>query len=253
MLLFRCIRLVPLVLLACGHAVAQQVEGTLRDPATGDPIAGAVVRLVGANDTVAAISITDAGGGFRLTAPAFGAYLLRAQRLGYGERQSAPFELLARRIYRLDLDLEATPLDLAPVDVVARSRPARRSVFGMDLRAFGGRLLTSEWIASRRAGAASVGTFIRWSNVPGVSVSRGQFGTECVRMARGRLSADQITEPCAMVYVDGVRYRRDRLRDLDPNAVEEILLMRPGEAGVLFGTGSEGGVVIIYTRGNPAR
>lgn len=49
------------------------------------------------------------------------------------------------------------------------------------------------------------------------------------------------------------RYARDRLRDLDPSVVEEIVLMKPSAPGVLFGTGSESGVVLIYTRGNRAR
>lgn len=253
MQLCRSVALLFLVLLGTGEALAQQVEGILRDRATSDPIAGAFVRLIAADDTVVAITITDAAGGFRVTAPGLGRYILRAQRLGYSQRQSAPFDLLSLRTYQLTLELEATPLDLEPVEVTVRSRPSGRSVLGMDARAFGGRLLTSEWIETRRAGASSVGTFLRWSNVPGVAVIRGEFGTECVQMVRGRMTSDQMTEPCASVYVDGVRYPRDRLRDLDPNTVEEIVLLKPSEAGVLFGTGSEGGVVLIYTRDNRAR
>lgn len=252
MRLGRSIGAVCLSLVGWSPSIAQQLEGTLRDRSNREPIPGAFIRLVGDGDTVVAITITDDAGGFRLTAPETGNYVIRAQRLGYDERQSAPFELLANGTYRLLLDLSATPVVLDPVEVIVRSTESRRSVLGMNLRALGGRLLTSEWIETRRRGASSVGTFIRWSNVPGVSVIHGHFDTECVQMVRGRMSAEQTKESCAVVYVDGVRYPRDRLRDIDPDFVEEILLLRPSEAGVLFGTGSEGGVVLIYTRGNRA-
>lgn len=87
----------------------------------------------------------------------------------------------------------------------------------------------------------------------------------CVRLARGkpatnrtalgevsssfpRLShslADQLG--CLMMFVDNVRV--EDLLNIDPGAVELVVVLLPHEAGVLYGTGASRGVLLVYTKG----
>lgn len=62
---------------------AQQVQGRLVDEVDARPLAGAYVTLVRGGVNVAR-TVTRVDGGFTLTAPEAGSYLLRADFLGYG-------------------------------------------------------------------------------------------------------------------------------------------------------------------------
>jgi outer membrane cobalamin receptor len=60
-----------------------------------------------------------------------------------------------------------------------------------------------------------------------------------------------------MVFVDGIRMAGSRdvkgqqsaLALVVPSQIDHIALLRPAEAGVLFGTGASEGVLAIYTKG----
>ncbi len=49
------------------------------------------------------------------------------------------------------------------------------------------------------------------------------------------------------IYVNDARALS--LGDIDPQSVERIVVLKPSEAGALFGTGAALGVLLIYTLG----
>ncbi|MDT8342013.1 MAG: carboxypeptidase regulatory-like domain-containing protein [Longimicrobiales bacterium] len=99
------------------------VSGTIRDVETGRGIASAEVLLTGPDGEPVTAVLTDAEGRYSLTAPSREETLrLGARSLGYAALESAPLAV-ARRGYRVDLDLapEAVALEGVVVSVEARN------------------------------------------------------------------------------------------------------------------------------------
>lgn len=91
----------PLLLALLGAAApaargtAQVVTGRVVDGASGEPVDGAMVVLVDAGDRTANTTLTDAVGRFTLQAPGPGAYLLRADRIGFASAFSDTLRMAA--------------------------------------------------------------------------------------------------------------------------------------------------------------
>lgn len=103
------------------------------DASSGAPIEAAFVRLVDEDGRRRAADFTDAGGRYRLEAPAPGRYRLRVQRLGYREAETGSLRIAAEagRTRTFRLRPEATPLSDLEVtgEAECRSDPtsARRT------------------------------------------------------------------------------------------------------------------------------
>lgn len=63
-------------------AAQQEVRGTVRDGASGTPITGAMVVLLGADDRAVGRALTSATGAFRLLVQAPARYRVRVDRIG---------------------------------------------------------------------------------------------------------------------------------------------------------------------------
>ncbi|MGE0441163.1 MAG: TonB-dependent receptor [Gemmatimonadales bacterium] len=107
-------------------AAAQAVlEGTVRDSATGGPVGGAVITLVGTTRR----AVSDAGGRFHLGSPPPGRYLLRARAVGFRPPSDRPVSLGTDRV-AVEVTLAAMPPRLPELIVtpsrfgVATRRPA---------------------------------------------------------------------------------------------------------------------------------
>ena len=99
---------------------AQAVHGVVVD-ANARPIAGVVVLLVDSASQVAARSLTDARGIYRLTAPRPASYRLRTLRIGYRPVVSAPFALEPASDVTRRLELADLPIALDTIRVVDRN------------------------------------------------------------------------------------------------------------------------------------
>jgi hypothetical protein len=85
---------------------AQVVRGRLLEEGTRTPVAGGFVRLVNPAGVRVAEILSNASGGYQLTAPA-GTYVLRVERLGYKTYETKPFTLDSTVVRDLTLPQEA--------------------------------------------------------------------------------------------------------------------------------------------------
>lgn len=122
------LRLLTSALLAFVSTVgsAQVVRGTVRDDATGAPLAGVVVALAPADAEREALFassarvtavLTNAHGEFALAAGDSGHFVVAAKRIGVRQFVSAPFALARGETRRLDVRLEELRFDLPIVTV----------------------------------------------------------------------------------------------------------------------------------------
>jgi len=100
-------------------ATAQSVHGQLRDPDTGFPIPGALVRLVTdeGREVVGYLSTNE--GQFLLRAPIPGRYRVKADRIGYTPTWSAEVMVQASAMVLVDLEMRPEPVALSELEVVA--------------------------------------------------------------------------------------------------------------------------------------
>jgi hypothetical protein len=110
-----------LFLLVATRSSAQSLEGQVVDSATGRPVAGGLVLLIGARDSIYAGGTTTERGSFSLAVVPPGNYRLRVLRIGSRAWVSPVLALAAgqRRVERLLISSE--PVLLAEITVRANS------------------------------------------------------------------------------------------------------------------------------------
>lgn len=143
------------LLLAAASASAQHVEGRVVDDATGEPIAGATVALLHNGRESVARTVSGADGSFQLPVTIPGRFAVRVERLGYQATRSGEMTVTPDDIVRVEIRMAAGTVLLAPLTVVAASRPVTRNpgIAGFEYRQRRGwgRYVGPEEIA-RRAG-----------------------------------------------------------------------------------------------------
>lgn len=134
----RLLHLVPalVALLLCAGTLASQavpsasrvqtVRGRVLDSSTGEPIAGASVRVVEEQGNAAVSGQSDAMGGFNIRLPLAGTYRFTAERIGFATFTSGPVEVAAGAVVDVELRMTAVALTLEAVDVNARPVPPFR-------------------------------------------------------------------------------------------------------------------------------
>jgi hypothetical protein len=189
----------PLLLVACTVALAarpaaaQVVRGTLKDEATGGPIAGAAVSLLNAAGRDRAATVTDAAGAFQLRAPGQGVYWLRLTPAGFQPVESRPFAIT--RADTLDVPLTTRSQVTTLEGVTVRATTAQNLNFAgflsREQNAFG-RFAGPDAVKRQMVGsvAASLAALL-----PGVDYS----GRNVILRSRGRRCAP-------VVLLDGARY-----------------------------------------------
>ncbi len=111
-----------LALAAPCPALAQIVQGRLRDAASQAPVQGALVLLLSADGRQVGGFLTDEGGAYRLRAPEPGRYTLRAERIGFETVTSDAFELSAGPALRVDLEAAGMAVALEGIRVEGQKR-----------------------------------------------------------------------------------------------------------------------------------
>lgn len=128
----------------------QTIRGVLVDETNGTPIEGAFVLLITEEGTEARRALTVARGRFQLIAPRPGRYTLRADRIGYLSRESAPLELESGQEleYRMEVAVEA--IQLEAINVPREERCVVRPEEGLEV--------ADVWDEARKALAAAAWT-----------------------------------------------------------------------------------------------
>ena len=117
--------LVILGLLGAAEAGAQDLRGTVRESAGGQPISGAVIVLLDSDGATLGRNITNERGEYRLIAPATVRHV-RVLRIGFRPSElSVPSSI--NDVTRLDIVMSPIPTLLEPVRIRTNARCSRRS------------------------------------------------------------------------------------------------------------------------------
>jgi hypothetical protein len=148
---------------------------------------------------------------------------------------------------QIRLPTQAIALEGIEVTVLSQRETARRA---------GGtaqNLLTRTQIEQRARGVRDVGDLAA-NNFPGIIVrdvhpTPGMMRTS-ICIGTHRPTALGETDCNVAVILDGIRINDNEiLLTINPREIESIEYLSAAEAGPLYGTGTAGGVLIIYTRG----
>lgn len=108
------------LLLAAAPARAQLVRGVVVDSASEEPLAGATVRLVGADGSAVGGALLGDNGRFVLRAPSPGRYAVHVQRVGWTMTRDTTLDLAASDTVWRRIVVAAVPVSLAEIRITAR-------------------------------------------------------------------------------------------------------------------------------------
>ncbi len=230
------LRLALLSLLLASGAAGQtgRIDGTVRDAATGQPLASANVVLSGSTRGAA----TDASGAFVLTGLASGDVELVATRVGYAPSRQR-LTVVAGQTVRVTFALREAALDAG--EVVVR---ARETLTGLGVRDVAGsaHLIGAQALARRadsdlhRVLSAVPGVQVQEEDGYGLRVNVGLRGTGASRSSRVTLMEDGVLAAPAP-YAAPAAYVAPHVARMD--GVE----VRKGAAQVRYGPYTTGGAI----------
>ncbi|GAA3926214.1 SusC/RagA family TonB-linked outer membrane protein [Chitinophaga oryziterrae] len=212
----------------CSFAMAQQditVKGHVQDK-QGTSLPGVSVKIKGTNRG----TITQADGNFSIEAPSTGT--LEISYVGY-EGQNV---VLNGRT-QLNISLADTKTDLSEVVVIGygtqKKKDVTTAVVSVSTKDIGERPITQT--AAALQGKAAGVQVTQPSGKPGAAFS--------VRV-RGATSVQAGNEP--LYVIDGVP--TSDTRDLNPNDIENITVLKDASSAAIYGARASNGVVLITTK-----
>ena len=227
-------------------------EGTLAgyvwDYATGDPVPGAVVNVIGTSSA----SLTDGEGRFVMDDLPPGRHLVTTSHLAYAERTDS-VTVFSQETVDIEVNMAAEAIEVEGLVVTARTRFGRTSLAGDAKRAdFIGR----EEIEALLPRVSATADLLRNMNAPGLRVRDIYIADEltgamtpslCVEVSRRQ--GGEACRPAA-VFVNEVivPYPDQFLSNLDPNIIDRIEVLSPIDAMFQFGSNAGNGAIVIYTR-----
>lgn len=224
---------------------ASTIRGRILDREEGRAVQGATVILEG-QDT-AFLAVTDSQGLFSFALVDGGRYEVAVSHLAYGEHVEA-VEVEENAVVALRILISRQAIELDPLVVQAMS--ARE----LELRSRGTMIqeVTREEIERAARTSFHFGDILR-QTVPGLQVrdTPSQPGARLCVEFRGRRSirfAGSCQTP--VLILDGVRmYDPPSLYStIQPETIQRIEVIPPAEAGLLYGSESANGVLVVETK-----
>ena len=226
-------------------ADAQIVSGRVTAEATGTPLGAVSVSLLLESYSTVRRTITDQEGRYVLEAPVAGDYRVVADHLGYRRLESPLATVAANRTVTIDFELPIDPIEVEGLEVEVRQSEALRrhlTHYGVVPEQLGGRFVPRSEI-EKRPMAQNVGEVLQWQNLAGIRVVWSNAPPSlCVRVTRGR-------NGCALTALDGVLVDDEFAASIPPESLEAVVILRPAEAALSFGTIGSVGAVLLFTRG----
>lgn len=229
------------ILFLAGPLQAQQagtLTGTVTDAASGQPLAGATITVVGTQ----AGALTNEAGRYTIEGLATGTYQVRATFLGRAEANRTGVVVRAGEVTTLDLQLREEALRLEGVVVTGVVDPIEgvRAPFSI------GRLTSDEMpVPTTHSALASL-----QGKIAGVTISRssGQPGTGVSILLRSPTSIVRNNSPLYVVdgVILGTSFSGTTL-DLESGDIESIEVVKGAAAAALYGSRAAGGVINIRT------
>ncbi len=240
-----------LLLLATNPLEAQTgtIRGQVTDQATGQPIVGVLVSVVGTNRSVR----SDQSGDYELTELPVGNITIRAATIGYAA-ETATIAVAAAAVVTQDFALPqaAVSLDALVVTATGEQRAVEVPNVITSIDAAG---------AAEEVAPVSLASVIQ-GRAPGVQIinSSGTAGTGTKIRIRGASSMSLTNEP--ILVVDGIRVDNrqndgggnvggqtiSRINDFNPDEIESIEVVKGPSAAALYGTDAANGVIVIKTK-----
>ncbi len=223
------------------------ISGSVVDYATGSPIPGAQVALLGSGH----FEIADSLGRFGFVEVPPGRQIIETRMLGYANRTDS-LTAFSNEALGIEIELATEAIVLDPLVVTGRRTPYLFSTVGTRFRG-----LTEAQLDSVVHRTTTFPALAREARVPGVDIREtmipNAFGDPqwgvCIEMQRGRGLEPNV---CNMVEVrinDGpVPEPSFFLMELNPQDVRRIQFISPMDAGLLYGDRGVNGVLLIYTR-----
>lgn len=202
---------------------AQQIRGRLLDVVSERPVPAGLVRLLGADSSVVAVTVTAADGSWRFDVPRAGLYYVAAERLGYQPWIAGPVAIGEKDELDSVFHLQPLPvrLDAIQVQAAAVRRYLEYNGFFERQRGDFGHFVTPEAIERRQA----VRVTDLLSAIPGVqrvAAAGGSAGPVQIQLRGSSLSQGGFCRP--RVFVDGLMYSRGDSRPVrlsDADATEQ--------------------------------
>jgi hypothetical protein len=253
-------------LLVAAPLSGQTVSGRVRD-ASRQALPRVELSLIDSAGRALASARSNDSGDYRIRIPGAGRYRLTARRLGFvGGLSPWLVSESGDESLSFDFTLAAAPQSIAGVTTEAAKDPVSiRSRFGIDPKNINAFVVSPEQVEEYRATAHGIGDMIRRVGIPGgLTIREDDLGEPCIQLV-GR------DRHCMLIVVDDII--TNHVRDLDLNTVQDIIVMRPNEAGLWFGSlarsdvavagkggpndpnqrSTAGGVLLIRTRLGTAR
>ena len=217
-------------------AQAQTVSGSVHETSTRGAIARAEIALLDSAGRTITSARTSDSGQFVLRLPGVGRYRLTARRLGFTCAMSPWIAVESVGFAtNYDFELTANPQALDPVATTATGDPVEIGTrFGLDAKNINAFVVSPDKVKEYAASAHSISDVIRRIGIPGgLGVREEDSGEPCIVLI-GR------DRHCMLILVDNIV--TDHVRDIDLNTIVDIVVMRPNEAGLWFGSLSTGDV-----------
>lgn len=221
--------------------------GRVLDPASGRPLAGAVVSVLGTG----ARQVTDSAGTFVLDELPPGRHLVTTEHLGYEPRTDS-VTVFSQETVDIEVRLATDAIEVEGLTVTARTRFGRTSV-AVDKRMD---VYTRAEIEPILARTQSMGDLLRNMNAPGLNVREVQIADAsgvvvpglCVEVSRRTMGSVGCAQAAVFVN-DIIMPNPDQiLMNLDPGSIDRIEILGPIDAQFQFGSMAGNGAVLIYTR-----
>ena len=233
------------LLLAPLGLAAQTLTGTVRDQATGQPLASAQVYI----SALDIGGLTQANGGFLLLNVPAGTHTVTVQQLGY-QTQSAEVTMTAGQTATLNFLLTRQALQLDEIVVTGTAAGSR-------VREIGNAVSQLDASIAEVQPIENVSDLLR-GRVAGVVVQQGNGGAGTASAIKIRGSSTmRLVNDGPLLYVDGVRVNNrmesgesdvSRIDDIDPASIESIEIIKGPAAATLYGTEAANGVIQIITK-----
>ena len=233
--LFKCLRLLSLVLLVVYSASGQQktITGLVSD--AGSPLPGATVQ----NKTTQAGTSTDANGNYKINANM--GDVLVFSLVGF-----ATVEKTVGTSNRIDVAMTIAANDLNEVVVIGYGSAKKKDLTGA---------LTTVSSKDFQMGIMTSPEQLIAGKVPGVSIisNSGRPGAGSTILIRGGSSLSASNQP--LIVLDGVPLDNgsvsgasNPLSFINPNDIETFTVLKDASAAAIYGTRASNGVILITSK-----
>src|SRR3989454_781762 len=237
---------------AVGRAQQGTVAGRVTDQASGQPLVGARVTIVGTS----LVASSRAEGRYQIANVPAGQVTVRATLIGYAAA-SRTTTVVAGKTATADLMLVLSPYSLDEVVVTATGEQAKKQIGNVI------NTIRADTLVMTRP-IDNMNDLIN-AKAPGVEVLAGNLTGAGARVRiRGTNSLSLNNEP--LYIIDGIRMTSannsssigiggtnpSRVNDINPEEIESMEVVKGPSAAALYGTAASTGVIVIKTkRGTP--